>query len=62
MRLGNGTASRRSRVRGERPQDYLKVLASILPKEVDVNLNENYVVLPDMPTAEEWAAEFVIEH
>lgn len=49
-------------VRESSPVDYLKVVAGLLPKDIDVNLNVNHVVLADLPTAEEWAAEHCIEH
>lgn len=49
-------------VRETAPVDYLKVVASIIPKDIDVNLNVNHVVLADLPTPEEWEAEHTIEH
>jgi len=50
----NGVAAIQ-RVRDERPHEYLKVVASILPKEVNVTVNE-YDDLTDEELAEQFAA------
>lgn len=49
-------------VRVNRPHEYLKVVASILPHSIDFNARITCVVSADLPTAEEWEAEQVVSH
>lgn len=45
------------------PVDYVKIAAGIIPKDIDLNINVNHVVLATMPSMEEFEQELkLIEH
>src|SRR3990167_3090058 len=48
------------RVIAERPQDFLKVIASILPKEIAAEITQSYVVRMPQPvaTVDEWLERY----